>query len=158
MVRFFKKRNIIYDFQYGFREKHSLIHALLDATSLGYDAIQDKKYSALLLMDFRKAFDTVPHKTLLQKLYHYGIRGLAYFLESYLTNREQFVSINNNNSLHKPINIGVPQGSILGPLFYIVYVNDIYIASSCKPRLFADDTCLFLCSPTLSDLQQKNVI
>ena len=107
-------------------------------------------------MDFRKAFDTVPHKILLQKLYHYGIRGPAYSLiESYLTNRKQFVSINNNNSIRKPINIGVPQGSTLGPLFYIVYVNDIYTALSCKPRLFADYTCLFLSSPTLLDFEQK---
>ena len=107
-------------------------------------------------MDFRKAFDTMPHKILLQKLYHYGIRGPAYSLiESYLTNRKQFVSIHNNNSSRKPINIGVPQRSILGPLFYIVYVNDIYTALSCKPRLFADDTCLFLSSPTLSHLKQK---
>ena len=73
LVRFFKKQNMFYDFM----EKHSVIHALLDVTSLGYDAIQDKNFSALLLMDFRKAFDTVPHKTLLQKLYHYGIRGPA---------------------------------------------------------------------------------
>ena len=71
-----------------------------------------------------------------------------------MTNRKQFLSIINNNSVHKPINIGVPQGSILGPLF-IVYVNDIYAALSCKPRIRADDTCLFLSSPTLSDLEQK---
>ena len=82
-------------------------------------------------MDFQKAFDSVSHKILLllQKLYHYGILGPAYFLiESYLTNRKHFVSINNNNSLHKPVNIGVPQGSILKRLFYIAYVNDIYTA------------------------------
>ena len=108
-----------------------------------------KKISALLLMDFGKAFDTVPHKILSQKLYHYGIRGPAYSLiESYLTNRKQFVSINNTNSLHKPINIGVPQGFILEALLHIVYVNDIYTALSCKPRLFADDTSLLLSSPT----------
>ena len=80
--------------------------------SLGYDAIEDKNFSVPLLVDFRKAFDTVPHKLLLQKLYHYGIWGRAYFLiESNLTNRKQFVSINNYNSLRKPINIGVPQGA-----------------------------------------------
>ena len=109
-------------------------------------------------MDFRKAFDTVPHKILLQKLYHYEIRDPAYSLiESYLANRKQSVSINNNNSSQKPINIRVPQGSILGPFFHIVYVNDIYSALSCKPRLFADDTCLFLSSPTLL-IWNKNVI
>ena len=76
------------------REKHAVIHALLDVTLLGYDAIQDKNFSALLLMDFRKAFDTDPHKIFLQKLYHCGIRGSAYSLiESYLTNRKQLISI-----------------------------------------------------------------
>ena len=94
----------------------------MDVTTLCYDEIQSKKYSALLLMDFRKAFDTVSNKILLQKLYHYGIRGPAHnLIESYLSDRKQFVSINNYNSQHKPINIGVPQGSILGPSF-ILYI------------------------------------
>ena len=96
-------------------------------------------------MDFRKAFDTMPHKILLQKLHHYGIRGSVYScIKSYLTKCKQFASINNNNSLHKPINIGVPQGCILEPLFYIVHVIDMYTALSCKPRVFADDTMSLL--------------
>ena len=108
-MQFFKKQNIFYDFQCGFREKHCVIYALLDVMSLDYDAIQDKKYSALLVMDFRKAFHTVPHKILLQKLYYYGIQGPTYSLiESYVTHHKQFVSVNNNNSLHHSINVGVP--------------------------------------------------
>ena len=96
-------------------------------------------------MDLRKAFDTVSNKILLQKLYHYGIRGPAYrLIESYLNTRQQFVSINNCNSSCKPIQIGVPQGSILGPLPFLVYINDLPNATSIKPRLFADDTCLVL--------------
>ena len=118
------------------------MHALLDVTSLSYDSIQDK-YSALLLMDFRKAFDTVSHNILLQKLYHYGVRGPANLLiESYLTERKQYVSINNCASSTNSVRIGVPQGSILGPLFYLIYVNDLCNATKCNPRLFADDTCL----------------
>ena len=110
LICFFVKHNILYRYQYGFREKHSILHALLDVTSLGYDAIQ-KKHSAFLFMDLRKAFDTISHTMLLQKLYHYGIRGPAYkLIESYFHSRQQFVSINNFDSSCKPIQIGVPQG------------------------------------------------
>ena len=96
------------------------MHALLDVIPV-YDAIEHNKFTALLLMDLRKAFDTVSHQILLQKLLHYGIRGPAYCLiESYLSNRQQFVSINNSASSLKSISIGVPQGSILGPLLFLI--------------------------------------
>ena len=85
---------MLYEFQYGFREKHSVLHALLDVNVFALDAIQSKQQTALLLMDVRKAFDTVSHNILLQKLFHYGIRGTAYkLLESYLSFRNQFVSV-----------------------------------------------------------------
>ena len=117
LVNFFNKHNVLYDYRCGFRKKHSVIHALLDVTTLTYDAMQNNSYTALLLMDLRKAFDIVSHHILLHKLYHYGVRGPAHFLiESYLTSRKQFVSINNQQSCTKSINIGVPQGSILGQL------------------------------------------
>ena len=86
-------------------------------------------------MDLKKAFDAVSHEILLKKLYHYGIRGLAYdLIESYLSNRNQFVSINNHCLSSKPINIDVPQRSILGPLLFLVYINDISNATPCYPR------------------------
>ena len=92
-------------------------------------------------MDFRKAFDTVCHKILLDKLYHYGIRGPAHSLiKNYLYRRQQFVTINNASSSYKAINIGVPQGSILGPLLFLIYINDLPNAFHTNPRLFADDT------------------
>ena len=85
-AKFFDKHNILYDYQYGFREGHSVLHSLLDVTSFGYDSIQNKENIAMLLMDLRKAFDTVSHNILLQKLYHYGIRGPAHkLIKSYLT-------------------------------------------------------------------------
>ena len=104
-------------------------------------------------MDLRKAFDTVSHEILLKKLSHYGIRGRAYdFIESYRNSRTQFVSINNCQSQTKPIDIGVPQGSILGPLLFLIYINDLHNAVT-KPRLFADDTCLVLSNPSLTALE-----
>ena len=112
------------------------------------------KFTALL-MDLRKAFDTVSHRILLHKLLHYGIRSPAYTLiESYLSDRQQFVSINNVEFSPKPI-IGVPQGSILGPLLFLIYINDLPNATSCQPRLFADDTCLIVKNSALKELEIK---
>ena len=154
LINFFEKHKVFYDFQYGFREKHSVIHALIDVTTLTYDAIQNKNYTALLLMDLRKAFDTVSHEILLQKLFHYGIRGPAHdLIESYLSSRYQFVSINGSKSSTLPISIGVPQGSILGPLLFLIYVNDLHYATSCKPRLFADYTCLVVSNTSTIHLE-----
>ena len=106
-------------------------------------------------MDLKKAFDTVSHEILLKKLCHYEIRGPAYdLIESYLSNRNQFVSINNHCLSSKSINISVPQGSSLGPLLFLVYVNDISNATSCNPRLFVDDRCLLL-SNSKTDLEKN---
>ena len=147
---------MLYEFQYGFREKHSVLHALFDVKAFALDAIQSKQQTALLLMDVCKAFDTVSHNILLQKLYHYGIRGTAYkLLESYLSLRSQFVSVQNHNSSLKPINISVSQGSILWPLLFLIYVNDIPNSVSCNPRLFADNTCLLVSSPSLTILEKE---
>ena len=94
------------------------MHALLDVTSFSYDAIQNKQTMALLLMDFTKAFNTVSHKILMHKLYHYGVRGPAYGLyASYLSCRNQFFDVNSTQSSLKPINIGVVQVSILSDYF-----------------------------------------
>ena len=98
-----------------------------------------------MFIDLRKAFDAVSHKILLQKLYHYGIRGPTHkLIESYLSSRYQFVSHISTTSSSKAINIGVSQGSILGPLLFLIYINDLPNAIISKPRLFADDTCLIL--------------
>ena len=153
LLKFLTKHKILCDLQYGFREKHSVLHALIDVTSFSYDAIQNKQTTALLLMDFTKAFDSVSHEILMHKLYHYDIRGSAYgLIASYLSRRNQFFVVNNTQSSLKPINIGVPQGSILGPLLFLIYVNDICNATNCKPRLFADDACF-----VLSDISQRRL-
>ena len=109
-------------------------------------AIENGEYVMGVFLDFSKAFDTVGHTILMDNLYHYGIRGCAYkWLNSYLTNRSQFVTYDDTVSDHQTVKCGVPQGSILGPLLFLVYVNDLPSScSSALPILFADDTNLFL--------------
>ena len=130
------------------------MNALLDVITPVYDGIKHNKFTALLLMDLSKTFDTVSHQILPQKFLHYGIRGPAYCLiESYLSNCQRFVSINISASPLKSISIGVPQGSILGPLPFLIYVNDLTNATFCQPRLFADDLCLALNNSSLNALE-----
>ena len=106
------------------------------------------------MIDLKKAFDTVCHKRLLLKLSNYGIRGNAYdLLKSYLTNRYQYVRINNNLSTLKQIKYGVLQGSILGPLLYIIYVNNFSNAINCNSKLYTDDTCLIIKKKSIESIR-----
>ena len=110
-----------------------------------------------IFLDLKGAFDTVDHQILLDKLETIGIRGHALqFFNSYLTDRKQFVVINGKNSKTKTITMGVPQGSVLGPLFFLIYINDIqYACNSENIRLFADDTRYFLHYKKLENLMNK---
>ena len=142
---FIEKNNIIAKIQFGFQPGKSTEHALLQLQSKILDAFEKKLPSCTIFLDFAKAFDTVNHKILLSKLDHYGITGNAQnWLSSYLTGRQQCVQVGNSVSDLRKINHGVPQGSILGPLLFLLYINDIVNASSkLEFLLFADDTCLF---------------
>ena len=115
------------------------------------------EYVIAIFLDFSKAFDTDDHKIVLQKLYHYGIRGPAYdWFYSYLTDRKQYVTYNGIYSNTNNIMCGVPQGSILGPLLLLVYINDL--CSVCEytiPILFADDTKLFCSRKDLETIQME---
>ena len=153
-TKFLCKNKILYPNQYGFRKNHSVIHALMDILTNAYDAINNNHYTTLIFMDFCKAFDTVCHKILLDKLYHYGIKGPDHSLiENYFYRRQQFVTINNASSSYKAINIGIPQGSILGPLLFLIYINNLPNALHTNPCLFADDTCSFLNHSSLTSLE-----
>ena len=137
---------IKYKYQYGFRENHSTDHALIEIVDSIKLTIDDDKIAGGIFVDLTKAFDTVNHSILLEKLNIMGIRGIPHkLMESYLTNRFQYVQIGNSKSTLLPINCGVPQGSVLGPLLFILYINDL--ANCCilvKIRIFADDTAIYL--------------
>ena len=109
-------------------------------------ALDTGKYVVGVFLDMKKAFDTVDHAILLKKLKHYGIRGTLHdWFKSYLTSRSQYVEYNNSKSERKPITHGVPQGSILGPLLFILYMNDFSRSSDLLfSILFADDTSVFI--------------
>ena len=150
------KLSILLPIQYGFRANHSTIHALLDVITSFYDNIKNSKFTALVLLDLRKAFDTVYHNILSNKLEQYGIRGVAHkFFSSFLSNRCQYVSLNNKQSTCRKNTCGVPRGSLLGPLLFTLYINDINSSTSDCPKLFADDTCLILQDNTLNHLYNK---
>lgn len=142
---FLEEYNILNCSQFGFRSKCNTTHALLRMVERITKCLDERKSTIGIFIDLKKAFDTVNHPILLKKLEKYGIRGNANaWIESYLSQRNQYVNINGQNSEMLPISCGVPQGSILGPKLFILYVNDMCNASELfEYVLFADDTNLF---------------
>ena len=103
-------------------------------------------------MDFKKAFDTVPHIRLLKKLEGYGVKGkVLNWIKSFLKGREQFVKINNSHSSNLPVTSGVPQGSVLGPTLFIYFINDLPNVTDLKTKIFADDTKVYTAINSIED-------
>ena len=154
---FLESNNALYEMQYDFRKSRSCEHALLSAQTILLDALSKKEIALLLLIDFSKAFDMVDHTILLNKLHHYGIRGIAHdWIKSYLKNREQYVHIKGKNSSRKSLEYGVPQGSILGPLLFVIYINDIpEIQRFAKFILYADDANIILTGKNMHEIEEK---
>src|SRR6218665_303500 len=147
LISFVNKNSILADTQYGFRKNLSTEFALLDLTNQITKALDDRQITVGIFLDLSKAFDTVNHSILLDKLEHYGIRGTPLnWISSYLSNRYQYVAIEDICSSLLPLTCGVPQGSILGPLLFILYVNDIKTITDLSLIMFADDTNIFALS------------
>ena len=146
----------LYRKQFGFRPKNSTENPVLDLKENILENCSKKLVTCILFLDLKKAFDSVCHKILLKKLEYYGVKGVALRLfESYLSNRKQITVIDNCESLLNLIEWGVPQGSVLGPLLFLIFINDIPHASDLGTWLFADDTALVLSAINLSLLQDK---
>jgi len=157
IIAFLDKHNILYKFQYGFRRCHSTSLALIEMLDNVYTNLDTGNVTVAVYLDLQKAFDTVDHSILLYKLQMYGIRGIVLdWFQDYLTDRQQVVTIANNVSDLGSITCGVPQGSVLGPLLFLLYVNDIQnCAPDCSIKLFADDTNIFVTGKSVKEAVDK---
>ena len=145
LLSFLNKCKIINKNQFGFRNNHSTYMALLIMLENVRNSLDNGECAIGVFLDFQKAFDTVDHDISLNKLYDYGFRGIALeWFKSYMSNRYEIVKYNDYESEAQKILCGVPQGSILGPLLFLIDIDDLpLVASLFMPILFADDTNLF---------------
>ena len=158
LYAFLEQYKCIYDLQFGFRKYHSTNHAIISIIQKIQNAIKNNNLAIGVFIDLQKAFDTVNHSILLEKLNHYGISGISNtWFKSYLTDRQQFVSIGGETSDFTTTEHGVPQGSVLGPLLFLIYINDLHqcITNSTSFH-FADDTNLLYIPD--KKVRNKNIV
>ena len=156
LLSFINMYGILTDAQYGFRRGRNTTQAAVRLTNFITISFAEKKYGACFFLDLRKAFDIVDHSILKMKLFHNGFRGKIYnYLASYISNRRQYVQVGNYKSEELIITKGVPQGSMIGPLLFNIFINDIVEAVGVDVVLFADDAAFFVSALTLPALYEK---
>ena len=157
LISFLEKYNLLSKQQFGFRQNSTTTYAIANIHDQILKNIDHNCYSCGLFLDLSKAFDTVDHQILLQKMHsHYGIRGKAFdIFQSFLTNRYQYVKILQCKSSRQKVSCGVPQGSSLGPILFLMYINDLPLASQFDTTLFADDTFLLLSDSSILNLERR---
>jgi hypothetical protein len=159
IVTYFETNNLLTTAQFGFRSKLSTVKAIENIVSNIYEGFENKIISCATLLDLSKAFDMVPHNILIEKLKYYGMElNSLNLVSSYLNNRFQMVKINNCKSNLMRIKKGVPQGSVLGPLLFIIYTNDLPQFLPSKTIMYADDTTILNSDKSLDSLKEKNEI
>ena len=154
---FINRFDILTKSQYGFRKGCSTENAVVDLAEYFYRSLNSENYGVAVFVDFKKAFDTIDHEIMIRKMEAYGVRGLALkWFESFLANRKHVVKINDCCSQPKLLNSGLPQGALLSPVLFLLYVNDLpNISDSTCPFIFADDTTLCFSDHSLPNLLTK---
>ena len=148
--------NLLYEYQSGFRKSYSTDTCLMHLTDYIQLEMDKGNYVGMILLDLQKAFDTVNHDILLGKMKPMGCSNSAVkWFRSYLSDRKQLIDLSGTRSELDRIACGVPQGSILGPLLFLMYVNDMEIAVQCKFLLYADDSALLIPGRNLKDIEKQ---
>ena len=155
LYSFFSENNILYKKQFGFQKQHSTNHAIVHLVNKILKSFESNCYTLGVFIDLTKAFDTVDHNILLKKLFHYGVRGNNLkLLQSYLQKRKQYIAYGNSSKTeYKNVICGVPQDPILGPILFLIFINNLcHSTPLLEAILFADDTNLFYSHNNVKEL------